>query len=99
MTNQLEYRGASPVSGKEKLVNTNCDTRRDLHLVTPAEVVNPGEEQARQMAEAILQLQTLRDEFEGEVLSGMPDLDRVTQLIVELAAVRKNVRAYLEANA
>jgi len=81
-------------------VNTHFDTRRDLHLVAAvAEAVKPGEEEARRMAEAILQLQTLRDEFEGEVLSGMPDLDRVTQLIVELAAVRKNVRAYVEANA
>jgi hypothetical protein len=80
-------------------VNTHCDTRRDLQLVTPAEAVNPDEEQARRTAEAILQLQTLRDEFEGEVLSGMPNLDRVTQLIVELASVRKSVRTYLEANA
>ena len=78
-------------------MNTHFDTRRDLHLV--AEAVKPDEEGARRMAEAILQLQTLRDEFEGEVLSGMPNLDRVTQLIVELAAVRKNVRAYMEANA
>ena len=80
-------------------MNTHFDTRRDLHLVTQTEAVKPGEEEARQMAEAILQLQTLRDEFEGEVLSGMPNLDHVTQLIVELAAVRKNVRAYVEANA
>jgi hypothetical protein len=80
-------------------VNTHGDTRRDLHLVIPAEAVNPDEEQARRMAEAILELQTLRDEFDAEVLSGMPDLDRVVQLIVELAAVRKSVRGYMEANA
>jgi hypothetical protein len=85
--------------GKGELVNTHCDTRRDLHLVAVAEAVKPCEEEARRMAEAILQLQTLRDEFEGEVLSGMPNLERVTQLIVELATVRKNVRAYMEANA
>ena len=91
------------------LVNTR---RRSLHLVTattlkpatprsesPQTENLPDEAKARQMAEAILQLQTLRDEFEGEVMSGAPNLDRVTQLIVELAAVRKNVRAYLEANA
>ena len=82
-------------------MNTHFDTRRDLHLVTAvaAEAVKPGEEEARRMAEAILELQTLRDEFEGEVLSGMPDLDRVTQLIIQLAAARKSVRAYMEANA
>ena len=47
----------------------------------------------------MLQLQTLRDDFEAEVLSGMPNLEHVTQLIMEMATVRKNVRAYLEANA
>ncbi len=81
------------------MTNSVDTPRRGLHLVAADEVVNPDEEQARRMAEAILQLQTLRDQFESEVMSGMPDLDRVTHLIVELAAVRKNVRAYMEANA
>ena len=29
-------------------------------------------------AEVVLELQTLRDDFEAEVLSGMPNLDHVT---------------------
>ena len=41
----------------------------------------------------------LRDDFEAEVLSGMPDLDHVTKLIMEMATVRKSVQAYLRANA
>ena len=47
----------------------------------------------------MIELQTLRDDFEAEVMSGMPDLDRVTQLIVEMAAARKSVQAYVRANA
>jgi hypothetical protein len=71
--------------------------RRRLHLVTepPTE---PDDQEARQIAEAVLELQKLRDDFEAEVMSGMPDLDRVTQLIMEMAAARKSVQAYVRAN-
>ncbi len=79
-------------------MKTSAVKRRDLHLVTEPPT-KPDDTEARQIAEAVLQLQTLRDDFEAEVLSGMPNLEHVTQLIMEMATVRKNVRAYLEANA
>jgi hypothetical protein len=55
--------------------------------------------EARQIAEAVIELQALQNDFEAEVMSGMPDLDRVTQLIVDMAAARKSVQAYVRANA
>ena len=79
-------------------MKTAADRRRDLHLITEPPT-KPDDQEARQIAEAVLELQTLRDDFEAEVMSGMPDLDRVTQLIVEMAAARKSVQAYVRANA
>jgi len=79
-------------------MNTSADERRDLHLVTEPPT-QPYDQEARQIAEAVLELQTLRDDFEAEVLSGMPDLDHVTQLIMAMAAARKSIQAYVRANA
>jgi len=79
-------------------MKTAADQRRDLHLVTEPPT-KPDDTEARQIAERILEYQTLQDEFDAEVLSGMPNLDHVTQLIIEMAAVRKSVQAYLRANA
>jgi hypothetical protein len=79
-------------------MKTVADQRRDLHSVTEPPT-KPDDTEARQIAEAVLELQTLRDDFEAEVLSGMPDLDHVTKLIMEMATVRKSVQAYLRANA
>ena len=78
--------------------------RRGLHLVTAntkpaaAEPEAPPQEdkEARRMAEAILQYQTLQDEFEAEVLSRMPDQDRVTELIMDLSVLRKQLLAEAE---
>jgi len=66
------------------------------HEATKPEIPQPGETEARQIAEGVLQYQTLQDEFEAEVLSGMPDLDHVTDLIMKLAACRKQLLAYAE---
>ena len=82
--------------------------RRGLHLVTaatsnpparecealPPERPQPDEIEARQVAEQVLEYQSLQDQFDSEVLSGAPDLDRVTELIVKLAACRRQIRAY-----
>jgi hypothetical protein len=84
--------------GKGPAMKTAADRRRDLHLITEPPT-KADDQEARQIAEAVLELQTLRDDFEAEVMSGMPDLDRVTQLIVEMAAARKSVQAYVRANA
>jgi len=93
-------------------MNSHVDARRRrLHLVTAGttpkptapepeaaqpETLQPGETEARQIAEGVLQYQTLQDEFEAEVLSGMPDLHHVTDLIVKLAACRKQLLAFAE---
>jgi hypothetical protein len=93
-------------------MNSLIDTRRrGLHLVTAGATPNltapdheatktenpqPDGTEARQIAEGVLQYQTLQDEFEAEVLSGMPDLDHVTDLIMKLAACRKQLLAYAE---
>ena len=81
--------------------------RRGLHLVTAAtsnpparecetreQRPQPDEIEARQVAERVLEYQTLQDEFDAEVLSGSPDLDRVTELIMKLAACRRQIRSY-----
>jgi len=83
--------------------------RRRLHLVTaatiskstarkcealPPERPQPDEIEARQVAERVLEYQTLQDEFDAEVLSGSPDLDNVAELIMKLSACRKQIRAY-----
>jgi len=81
--------------------------RRGLRLVTPKPAVlegealpperlQPDEPEARHLAESILEYQTLQDQFEGEVLSRMPDLDHVTQLIRDLAVLRKQLLTYAE---
>ena len=84
--------------------------RRGLHLVTaattkpsaPAKAASepqsprPDETQARRIAQGVLEYQTLQDEFEAEVCSRMPDLDHVTQLIQDLAVLRKQLLAYAE---
>jgi hypothetical protein len=93
-------------------MNSHVDApRRRLHLVTAAATPKPtapeheatkpeipqlGETEARQIAEGVLQYQTLQDEFEAEVQSGMPDLDHVTDLIMKLAACRKQLLAFAE---
>lgn len=86
-------------------MKTDVDPRRRPHLVTAAAVAKaatqperPSQEveDACRMAESILQYQTLQDEFEGEVLSRMPDLDRVTQLIMDLTVIRKQLLADAE---
>lgn len=79
-------------------MNTAADRRRDLHLITEPPT-KADDQEARQIAKAVLELQALRDNFEAEVLSGMPDLDHVTQLIMEMAAARKSVQAYVRGNA
>lgn len=90
-------------------MNRHADSRCSLHLVTatsrpaaqepeapPPTSPPPEQTEARQIAERILDYQTLQDEFEAEVLSRMPDLDHVTQLISDLAALRKQLLAYAE---
>jgi hypothetical protein len=90
-------------------MNRHADPHRSLHLVTltsqPAapkcetpqpETPQPDEAAARRMAEGILQYQSLQDEFEGEVMSRMPDLDNVSRLIRDLAVLRKQLLAYAE---
>ncbi len=72
--------------------------RRRLHLVAEP-LTKPDDHDARWIAKAVLELQTLQEDFEAEVMSGMPDLDHVTELIVEMAAARKRVQAYVRANA
>ena len=96
---------------KDKNLKPTDTRRRGLHLVTPADTPKPAaresgapqpespqpdQSEARQFAEGILQYQTLQDEFEGEVLSRMPDLDHVTQLIRDLAVLRKQLLTYAE---
>ena len=60
----------------------------------PPERPQPDQVEARQVAERILEYQTLQDEFDAEVLSGAPDLDHVADLIMKLSACRKQIRAY-----
>ena len=68
--------------------------RRRLHLVTADSEPDPTEEMTQKLAEGVLKYQTLQDEFNLEVLSKHPDLDHVSQLIVEMETVRKALFAY-----
>jgi len=69
--------------------------RRGLHLVTADSEPRPTEDEMTQkLAEGVLKYQALQDEFNLEVLSKHPDLDHVSQLIVEMDTVRKALFAY-----
>ena len=86
-------------------MNTHADTRRrGLHLVTAASTPEPQDSQpedpqpddkmAQRIAEGVLKLQTLEDEFDAEALSAHPDLEHVGQLLMEMNVVRQRLRAH-----
>jgi hypothetical protein len=46
------------------------------------------------IAEGVLKLQALQDEFDAEILSGHGNLERVGELLTELNLVRERLRAH-----
>jgi hypothetical protein len=71
-----------------------------LHLVTATSKSKNGEadtgkddKKERQTAAGLLRYQGLLDEFDDQVLSDVPDLDRVLQLKAEMDILRETLHA------
>jgi hypothetical protein len=67
--------------------------RRGLHLVTSA-AKNPNDKFDYQIAQGVLQLRTLEDEFADEALSEIPDPDHVARLTKQMEVVRNWLTAH-----
>ena len=90
-------------------MKTHSDPRLRPHLVTdapksqlelpgcgdpPPSNPEPDDKEARMIADGVLKLQALQDEFDTEIMSGHGNLERVGELLTQLNLVRERLRAH-----